>query len=1105
MATPEKISTETKAQLIEELETLKRNIAALEESHRATTLAKKSLQKRQKMLNSILDNSSAVIYVKDVEGRYLLINERYETLFNISKEDIIGKTDYDLFPIDTVEVVRENDLKVLRQNEQLQFEEIVPHEDGLHTYISVKFPLYNENGFPYATCGISTEITERKQAEEALHESENKFRTLYESTSDAVMLLDEKAFFDCNEATLRIFGCSSREEFLDKHPSQFSPPLQPNGQDSMSLANERIATAFKKGSHQFEWMHCRLNGEEFSAEVLLSAMKLSGKDVLQAVVRDITDRKQAEKELTQHRLHLEELVRERTSELAKTNARLQQEITERKQMEKELRESEERFELAVKGSNDGLWDWPDINKDEQWWSSRWQELLGYKEGEVQASISTLKALLHPDDLDRVSKAWNVHFENHIPVDIEYRLKTKSGQYRWFRGRGEALWDENGKPVRMSGSIQDITERKQAEKALRESEERYRHLVEKSPIAILVHSEGKCVFLNPEAIKILGGKTTDDFIGKNVFDYVHADSLDIVKRRVESIYTKEKSAELLEEKFKRLDRKTIDVEVMGSMIDFAGKPASQVIFRDISERKRAEEALRESEIKYRSLIENSNDAIYLLVGKNFEVINQKFSEYFGVTPEEVKAPEFTFMDLVAPRSKSLIEKRTQMQKQGKKVPSRYEFSGLRKDGIEIDLEVSVTRVPYQGGMATQGILRDITERKKLEAQLRQSQKLEAIGTLAGGIAHDFNNILMAILGYTEMAQSDIPTKNSTYQKLEQALKASNRAKELVQQILTFSRQIEHEFEPVQIHPVVKEAVKLLRASLPTTIEIRQHIDNRCGYILGDPTQIHQIIMNLCTNAFHAMRENGGILEISLEDVDVDANYAKAYPQLSPGEYVRLAVRDTGHGIDAVTLERIFDPFFTTKAAGEGTGMGLAVTHGVVSRHGGQIVVNSETGKGSTFQVYLPRLQTKKSDENSPLEPISRGTERILLVDDEAVLVEMQQEMLGNLGYEITPCTSSLEALETFRADPNKFDLVITDQTMPNLTGVELAGELMIIKPNIRIILMTGYSEVISPEQARKLGIREYIMKPVVLRDLSQAIRKLLDQEAEEVKDTEKIVE
>ncbi len=1066
-----------------------------------------ALRESQKMLHAILDNSSTVIYVKDVDGRYLLINERFETLFNISKEDIVGKTDYDVFPKEAADAFQDNDLKVLKQDEPVQFEETVPHEDGLHIYISIKFPLCNEDGTPYAICGISTDITDRKRTEEALRESEKKFRTLYESTSDAVMLLDDKAFFDCNEATLRTFGCSSREEFLDKHPSQFSPPQQPDGQDSMSLANERIATAFKEGSNQFEWLHCCLNGEEFPAEVLLSAMELGGKKVLQAVVRDITDRKRAEEELAKHREHLEELIAERTIELTKTNQQLQQEILERKQVEEELRESEERFELAVKGSNDGLWDWPDVNKDEQWWSARWQELLGYKDGEIQAGVSTLKTLLHPDDLDRVFEAWDAHFENHTPVDMEYRLKIKSGQYRWFRGRGEALWDENGKPVRMSGSIQDITERKQAEEALQVNETRFRDIaMSTSDWFWEVNTEGVYTFCSEKVEEVLG-YTPQEIIGKTPFDFMSIEEAEIIGQKFQEIAALKAPIVDLENwnlhkdghKVCLLTNGVPVLDARGNLIGYRGAD------KDISERKQAEEALQESEVKYRSLIENSNDAIYLLVGKHFEVINQKFSEYFSVTPEEVKAPEFNFMDLVAPRSKSLIEKRTQMQKQGKRVPSRYEFTGLRKDGKEIDLEVSVTRIPYRGGMATQGILRDITEKKKLEAQLRQSQKLEAIGTLAGGIAHDFNNILMAILGYTEMAQNDIPTKNSTYQKLEQALKASTRAKELVQQILTFSRQIEHEFQPVQIHPVVKEAIKLLRASLPTTIEIRQNIDNRCGYILGDPTQIHQIIMNLCTNAFHAMRENGGILEISLKDVDVDADYAKAYPQLSPGEYVRLAVRDTGHGIDSVTLERIFDPFFTTKAAGEGTGMGLAVIHGIVTRHGGQIVVNSEPGKGSTFQVYLPRLQTKKPDEKSPLEPIPRGTEHILLVDDEALLVEMQQEMLENLGYKITPRTNSLEALETFRANPDKFDLVITDQTMPNMTGVELATELMVVKPDIPIILTTGYSEVITPEQARQLGIQEYIMKPVVLRDLGKVIRKLLDQKVETAKSAEDMVE
>jgi PAS domain S-box-containing protein len=511
-----------------------------------------------------------------------------------------------------------------------------------------------------------------------------------------------------------------------------------------------------------------------------------------------------------------------------------------------------------------------------------------------------------------------------------------------------------------------------------------------------------------------------------------------------------------------------------------------------QRKQAEEALRESEAQYRSLIENSNDAIYLLANKKFEIINRRFSELFLVTPEEVRAPDFNFMQMVAPRSRPLVEERSRMADRGEEPPARYEFTALRNDGKEIELEASVSRIRYRGGRATQGILRDITDRKKLETQLRQAQKMEAIGTLAGGIAHDFNNILMAMLGYTDMARYQIPDEGPARANLDEVLKAGRRAKDLVLQILAFSRQVEQERKPIEIHPIIKETLKLLRASLPTTIDIHPNINADCGTILADPTQIHQVLMNLCSNAYHAMRDKGGVLGVTLDAVEVDAEFARTQPNMDEGAYVRLTVSDTGCGMDRATVERIFDPFFTTKAPGEGTGMGLATVHGIVTSYGGAVTVYSERERGSIFRVYLPRVESHAPAEVSDVEPVPRGTECILFVDDEDQLARIGQQMLERLGYTVATRTSSAEALEAFRAKPDKYDLVITDQTMPNMTGVELAKELMRIRPNIPIVLVSGFSEAVTPERAKHIGIREYIMKPIITHELGRAVRKVLDE-------------
>ncbi len=392
-------------------------------------------------------------------------------------------------------------------------------------------------------------------------------------------------------------------------------------------------------------------------------------------------------------------------------------------------------------------------------------------------------------------------------------------------------------------------------------------------------------------------------------------------------------------------------------------------------------------------------------------------------------------------------------------------------------------------------KDISKQKKLEQQLLQAQKMEAIGTLAGGIAHDFNNILACILGYADLILDELPEGGKLWLQQEQVIKAGDRAKDLVKQILAFSRQAEQEQIPLAIHIVVKEAIKLLRSSIPTTIEIKENIDPKSGMVLADPTQLHQIVMNLCTNAYQAMRETGGVLAITLsacqiEDDDIKVSGAG----LTPGSYVKLAISDTGCGMDQKTMENIFDPYFTTKKIGEGTGLGLAMVHGIVKTYNGHITVHSEPGKGTTFHVYLPQIFPAQEVETLKAVkiPYPTGTEKILIVDDEEVLVQMERLMLESLGYKVFAHTNSKELLQTFKSAPQDFDLVITDMTMPEMTGADLSRQILAIRPDMPIILCTGFSALIDKEKAIAAGISEYIMKPVVKRDLAKVVRKALDE-------------
>jgi CheY-like chemotaxis protein/two-component sensor histidine kinase len=370
-------------------------------------------------------------------------------------------------------------------------------------------------------------------------------------------------------------------------------------------------------------------------------------------------------------------------------------------------------------------------------------------------------------------------------------------------------------------------------------------------------------------------------------------------------------------------------------------------------------------------------------------------------------------------------------------------------------------------------------------------MEAIGTLAGGIAHDFNNILGAIIGYSEMAIYDTEKGSMVYHNMEQVLKAGHRAKDLVKQILAFSRKSEQDKKIILITPIINEVLKLLRASLPTTIEIRQQIEPSLGAIFADPTQIHQVMMNLGTNSAHAMEDSGGLLDVSASNVDLDPDTAAQYPGLESGRYIRLVVSDTGLGIDSETLERIFDPYFTTKTKDKGTGMGLAVVQGIVKGHNGGIKVNSKPGRGTSFEILFPRTASEMQFDRVELNALPTGAEQVLFIDDEETLIDLGRNMLTKLGYQVVARTSSIEAIETFKANPEKFDLIISDMTMPNMTGDMLAEEITKIRSDIPIIICTGFSEQLSDAKITALGIKGLLMKPLTIRKLARTVRKVLD--------------
>ncbi len=827
---------------------------------------------------------------------------------------------------------------------------------------------------------------------------------------------------------------------------------------------------------------------------------------------------------------LDTRVKERTAELKAANEELKNEVRQRTQAEEDRRASEQRLWLALDAAGMGTWDW-DLDTGNIIWNERHYLLFGYTPGELKPSYESWARGVHPEDLASVEARLRQKAEECGEYHAEYRTVWADGTEHWVEARGRFECNADGKALRSYGVVVDITERKQAEMSLQESEERYRSLFEN-----MLDGFAYCRML-------FEGDRPQDFTYLAVNDAFEklTGLKDVIGKKVTEVIPgiKESNPELFEiygrvalkSKPERFETYLAPLDEWFSMSVYSPEKGCFVaVFEIITERKRIEEELRKERDFSRAVLDTAG-ALVVVLDKEGRItgFNKACEALSGYSAAEVMGRSWNF--LISPEEFPVVMQAWEVLKAGN-FPHHHENLLVSKDGsrhlitwsntalfsrlgeiehiigtgVDItdlrhmeeelrrshdELEIKVQERTAELVGANKKLREEIARREKAEQQLLQAQKMESIGTLTGGIAHDLNNILAPIVINSEMALLDLDGNPELRETLGLILKSGLRGRDLVKQLLLFSRKSEKKQEIVPLIPLISDSFKLLRASIPATIGMKLHLETDTDKVYADASQIQQVIMNVCANAAYAMRGTTGSIEISLQTYTPGSDDLPE-PDMEPGGYLLISIKDTGSGMPEEVRKRVFEPFFTTKPAGEGTGLGLSVVYGIVKNHKGNITVYSEPGKGSIFKVYLPKVETKAAEKGEFIKPIPRGDERVLLVDDEEFIINSVRNMLQQLGYKVTAIMDSREALKLFSADPSQFDLVMTDQTMSFMTGEILGKEMMRIRPDIPVILCTGYADFISSEKAKEMGFHGFIMKPFTVREGAELVRRVLDQ-------------
>jgi len=1019
-------------------------------------------------------------WVWDFGSNQIYVSARLAQLFGLGEEARVMPAQayfeaLPLHPDDRERVLRNRSDHVAGLTPRLdhEFRVLLPGSAGprwLHTRAQC---FRDAEGRPLRLAGATVDITDRKRAEEALRESEERFALAVAGADDGI--------WDFDYVHDRVFASRRARQILGLR-------LEPEVQGFQSWFDD-VKLHPEDAAERLRAMQEHLDGRTPAYEGEWRVLQPEG-GYRWVRVRGVCVRDGEGRPLRM--------------------AGSVSDIDARKRAEESLRRSEERYALAVAGSDDGVWDW-DFDAGVAFESARARQLQGLPPGpEVQPVEELVRSLrVHPEDAPRRAEGIRAHLAGETPAyECDYRVLHDDGEYRWIHVRALCIRDDAGRPYRMAGSVTDIDARKRAEEARRASEERFALAVAGSKDGILDWDVvNDRMYVSERALQIVGLDAATPIATQG--DWAHAlmprlHPDDATKLADELRAYPDAHPPLHEGEYRVRD----DSGGAGGWrwIRFRGMSIRDALQRpvrwagslsDIDAQKKAEEALRRSDERYQLAVAGSDQGLWDWdLESDSLFLSPRAQQLLWLEPGTPQRPRREWIALTPYHPDDIAPVRQAL--------AAYLRGGMRSFKVEYRVRHhSGTWHWYrQRGIAVRdemgrptrmaGSIEDITDRKnadaerdRLEGQLRQAQKLEAIGTLAGGIAHDFNNILAAILGYGEMAMKDAAEGSAQRRHIEAAVSAGMRAKSLVERILAFSRSGVGERIPVHVQSVVGEAIDQLQASVPAGITVHRRLACGDSAVLGDPTQVHQVVMNLCANAVQAMRQQG-TLEVSLERLPGEVEPPCMTGPLPAGHYVRLRVSDTGCGIAPQVLERIFDPFFTTKEVGVGTGLGLSLVHGIVTDLGGGIDVLSEVGVGSTFTVYLPWQSCVAPPVKEAAQVPEGHGETVLLVDDEEALVRLGEEMIAELGYEPVGFTSSRAALETFRHAPERFDAVLSDESMPEMTGSELARAIRAIRADIPIVLMTGYVTPALNQRARDTGVAEVLAKPLVARDIARSL-------------------